>query len=224
MNKSMEDIVKELKAPFDENKIEFKVGATNQEKTMGLALAYVEARAIQERLDEVVGFTNWSVSYREVQGGFLCCLSLRINGEWIAKEDGAQVTEYESLKGGISSAFKRVASSGWGIGRYLYDVESRWYSIRKRGKSYEFTINPTIATQPKGEMPPNNRQLNNQEEIQDKLKKSLLMKVSFGKYKGLSLGEIFELDYRYIQYLIDKSRDTSLVNACSYLKLKYGKN
>lgn len=64
----------------------------------------------------MVGFNNWKVSYKEIQGGFLCSLSLRV--------DGAQITDYESIKGGISSAFKRVASSGFAIGRYLYDAES----------------------------------------------------------------------------------------------------
>ncbi|GLI57793.1 hypothetical protein PM10SUCC1_33070 [Propionigenium maris DSM 9537] len=182
MNKSPEDIIKELQAPFKESDIDFKVGATNKEKTMGLALFYVQARAIQRRLDEVVGFMNWKVSYREVQGGFLCCLSLRINGEWITKEDGAQITEYESVKGGISSAFKRVASSGFAIGRYLYDAEPSWYPIRLQGKGYEFTINPIpnftnrrdgSSTITKDSTKPEN-----------KLEKARLMQVTFGKYNG----------------------------------------
>lgn len=74
MTKPTEQIMRELQAPFNENELEFKVGATNSDKTMGLALCYVEARAIQNRLDQVVGFTNWKASYREVQGGFLCSM------------------------------------------------------------------------------------------------------------------------------------------------------
>lgn len=54
----MKEIEEKLKAKFDENEIEFRVGATNSDKTMGLALAYVQARAIQNRLDEVLGFDN----------------------------------------------------------------------------------------------------------------------------------------------------------------------
>jgi len=117
MNKTMDQLIQELQEPFMEDELEFKVGVINPDKTMGLALAYVEARAIQNRLDKVVGITNWKVSYREVQGGFLCSMSLRFDGEWVSKEDGAQTTDYESVKGGISSAFKRVAASGWGVGR-----------------------------------------------------------------------------------------------------------
>ena len=118
----MKEISEKLKEKFSESDIEYRVGATNTDRTMGLALAYVSARAIQSRLDEVLGMENWKVSYREIQGGFLCTLSIRknSNSEWIEKEDGASVTDFESVKGGISNAFKRVASSGFGIGRYLY--------------------------------------------------------------------------------------------------------
>ena len=116
----MKGIYEKLKEKFAESDIEYRIGALNSDKTKGLALAYVSARAIQNRLDEVVGFENWKVSYKEIQGGFLCTLSIRINDEWIEKEDGANVTEFESVKGGISNSFKRVASSGFGIGRYLY--------------------------------------------------------------------------------------------------------
>lgn len=216
MNKSLEQIIKELKAPFHMEKIEFKVGATNQEKTMGLALAYVEARAIQNRLDEVIGFNNWKTSYQEVQGGFLCSMSLRIGGEWIEKQDGAQITDYESVKGGISSAFKRVASSGWGIGRYLYGVQSEWYPIRKRGKSYEFTINPSIELNPRQEVLEGNNKTT-EEKSQDKLTKARLLEITFGKYTGKTLGDIYDTDKRYFQYLIDKTQDQGLRNACKYL-------
>ena len=43
----MKGIYEKLKEKFDEKDLEFRVGATNSDKTMGLALAYVQARAIQ---------------------------------------------------------------------------------------------------------------------------------------------------------------------------------
>ena len=72
----MKEISEKLKEKFSESDIEYRVGATNTDRTMGLALAYVSARAIQSRLDEVLGMENWKVSYREIQGGFLCTLQL----------------------------------------------------------------------------------------------------------------------------------------------------
>lgn len=70
MEKSIEVTIQQLKERFVEEQLEFEVGATNKDKIMGLALAYVEARSIQDRL----GFSNWKVSYREVKDGFLCSL------------------------------------------------------------------------------------------------------------------------------------------------------
>ena len=71
----------------------------------------------------------------------------------IDREDGAQITEYESVKGGISSAFKRAAASGWGVGRYLYDLRNQWFPIKQRGKGYEFAVTPKISTEDKGSTP-----------------------------------------------------------------------
>lgn len=219
MSKSLEEITRELKLPFSQEKIEYKVGATNQEKTMGLALAYIQARGIQDRLDEVVGFSNWKVSYTELQGGFLCSLSLRIDGEWIEKQDGSQNTEFEAIKGGISSAFKRVASSGWGIGRFLYDIDSQWFPIRKVGKGYQFTITPSIDIVPEKELVSEEKAIK-EEQPKDKLSKARMLQITFGKYSGKILGDVYDSNKRYIQYLIDKSQDQSLVNACKYLDLK----
>lgn len=210
----MEEIIKKLKAKFNEDELEFRVGATNTDKTMGLALAYVQARAIQNRLDEILGFENWKVSYREIKDGFLCTLSIRINNEWIEKEDGASVTDFESVKGGISNAFKRVASSGFGIGRYLYDTKKCWYPIKKHGNSYVFAETPKL-------------ELN--EEKQDTVKTETRAKtqapkedsqdivINFGKYKGQSLSDIYHNDRGYIRYLRDKSKDTEIIKECKKL-------
>ena len=205
----MKGIYEKLKEKFDEKDLEFRVGATNSDKTMGLALTYVQARAIQNRLDEVVGFENWKVSYKEIQGGFLCTLSIRINNEWIEKEDGASVTDFESVKGGISNAFKRVASSGFGIGRYLYNARNSWYPIKPQGKGFVFAETPKLQLnedQPKAETRPKAEPQNNDEII-----------ITFGKYKGQSLIDIYHNDRSYIKYLRDKSKDTEIIKVCEKL-------
>ena len=177
----MKGIYEKLKEKFAESDIEYRIGALNSDKTKGLALAYVSARAIQNRLDEVVGFENWKVSYREIQGGFLCTLSIKINDEWISKEDGAGITGgYESIKGGISNAFKRVASSGFGIGRYLYNARDSWYCVKKQGSGYIFAETPKLQlkeekeSQPKAEIRPKAEPQKNTEII-----------ITFGNYKGI---------------------------------------
>lgn len=199
------NLKEQLEKPFLDDELEFRVGATTSDKTKGLALAYIQARAIQNRLDEVVGIENWRISYKEINGGFLAKLELKINNEWIAKEDGANVTDYEAIKGGISSAFKRAASV-WGIGRYLYEIESQWLPIEQKGKAYIFKETPKLN---------NKDQENNNNTSKEERAKNI--ELTFGKYKGKTLGDIFNENKEYLVYLIANSKDTKIVNACKYL-------
>lgn len=208
----MNNLLEKLREHFDENDLEFRVGATNTDKTMGLALAYVQARAIQNRLDEVVGIENWKVSYKEIQGGFLCTLSIRINNEWISKEDGASITDYESVKGGISNAFKRVASSGFGIGRYLYNARNCWYAIKPQGKGFVFAETPKL--QLNKDTPKDNKKKDTIEVPKNDYQDIV---VNFGKYKGHTLKDIYKNDVNYIKYLRDKSNDVDIVKSCEKL-------
>ena len=201
---TIKNLKKDLEKPFNENELEFRVGATNFDKTKGLALAYVQARSIQNRLDEVLGIENWRVSYTEINGGFIATLEIRINNEWIGKQDGSENTDYEAIKGGISSAFKRAASV-WGIGRYLYEVETQWYPIELRGKSYMFKETPKL----------NKKLLENK--IESKENKAKDIEITFGKYKGKNLGEILNENKEYLKYLITNSKDIKIINACKYL-------
>lgn len=127
-------IEKELKKPFKPDEIEYRITATSKDK--GLAVAYIQNRAIQNRLDEVMGFNNWKNEFSVIDKGKICGLSLRINEEWITKYDGASDTNIASTKGGISDSMKRAAVQ-WGIGRYLYKLPSQWVKIDEKGKILE---------------------------------------------------------------------------------------
>lgn len=113
--------------PFEESHIEWRLaqcGKKNDGGVWGTCLAYIQARAIMDRLDEVAGPEYWKAEYSFIgTAGVICKLSIKCGGEWVTKEDGAEQTDIESFKGGISSALKRAAVL-WGIGRYLYDLES----------------------------------------------------------------------------------------------------
>ena len=219
-NKSPEEIMQELQSPFKGDELEYRVGATNRDKTKGLALAYVEARAIQNRLDQVVGLHNWRMSYKEVQGGFVCTLSLRIEGEWISKEDGAQVTEFESIKGGISSAFKRVASSGWGIGRYLYSMRDNWYAIEQSGKGYRFKDKPIISSNDKIiiEKTPEVKPVTIRTAVNPvrapKRPYKESFRLTFGKYKGINIEELYVQDRGYFMWLMKNGKTPDVIRAC----------
>lgn len=144
----MKELLAALSEPFPAEAIDWRVGATNSEKTKGIALAYIQARPVMERLDEVVGPENWTDTYAPIQDkngmvGFICTLSLRISGEWVAKTDGADTSDIEAIKGGISDAFKRAAVK-WGVGRYLYDLPNVWVPIEARGKSVVLKETPKL--------------------------------------------------------------------------------
>ena len=122
-----EEQAKKLEYPFPSNEIEWRVLITSRDKTKGQVAAYVDSRAIQRRLDAVIGKDNWQNRFYTVSGKDnasttqVCELSIFYpeRSEWITKSDGAGNTDIEPVKGGLSNAFKRAASI-WGIGRYLY--------------------------------------------------------------------------------------------------------
>jgi len=132
----MKDYKQLLEKPFPFKSIQWRVGSTSRDKTKGIALAYIDSRAVSERLDEVFGIDGWQTALREIpKGGVICTLECKfVNDDgsvtWVQKEDGSDFTDIESIKGGISGAFKRVAASGYGIGRYLYDLPNIWCPLK----------------------------------------------------------------------------------------------
>lgn len=109
-------------APFD---IEWRIQQSGLKngKPWGKVLAYVTNRAIMERLDAVVGPGAWRNEFSVGPGGgVMCGIGIKVGDEWITKYDGAENTDIEPVKGGISGAMKRAAVH-WGIGRYLYNLE-----------------------------------------------------------------------------------------------------
>lgn len=121
------DLFATLAMPFQKDQIK-------QRSQGGRTLFYITARMAQNRLDEAVGPENWTVEYRETQRGVVATVSIRINGEWVAKSDGGgyagmevknrqgeyEIDEENDVKTAYSDSFKR-ACVVWGIGRYLYN-------------------------------------------------------------------------------------------------------
>ncbi|WP_080869240.1 Rad52/Rad22 family DNA repair protein [Aneurinibacillus migulanus] len=139
-------VLEALQAPFPPEDIEWRVGSTNKEKTKGLALAYVTNRAIQNRLDEVFGPFGWQNQFKEwKQGSQLCGISVKFGDEWITKWDGADDSNQEATKGGLSDSMKRAAYQ-WGIGRYLYRLPQVWMPIKQVGRSYVLDKKPTLPS------------------------------------------------------------------------------
>lgn len=131
-----EEQAKKLALPFTFDEIEWRVLRVSKKKPVAQVAAYVDSRAIQKRLDEVVGRENWQNEFETVTGAdnkstaHICKLRIYYpeRGEWITKSDGAGCTDVEPIKGGLSNAFKRAASM-WSIGRYLYELKNIWADV-----------------------------------------------------------------------------------------------
>jgi hypothetical protein len=133
-----------LARPFDPAEVKWKAQATRENRA--LAVAYVDARVIQDRLDEVLGPANWQDEYEFLEGGgVLCRLRLRIGGEWLTKVDvggeSEQPDEGDRRKAAVSDALKRAAVK-WGLGRYLYRLPHQWVDYDPKKKQLVRT--PTL--------------------------------------------------------------------------------
>ncbi len=134
-------IIEKLSEPFAPEKIKWRVGSRTKEKAKGMVLAYLDARDVMERLDEVVGSENWQNKLIPTPDGMICELGIRyiqavpeevggdhFESEWIWKSNSAGETAVEEVKGAGSDAFKR-AGVLFGIGRYLYDLPNQWVEL-----------------------------------------------------------------------------------------------
>ena len=147
MSTDLETITKKLLEPFPDAVIKWKPGATTQDKSKALAMPYVDARAVQDRLDQVVGVLGWKDEYEFLSdGSALCRLSLRINEEWITKMDvgspSEQPDEGDRRKAALSDALKRAAVK-FGIGRHLYSLTPKWVEYDAKKKRLKQT--PTLG-------------------------------------------------------------------------------
>ena len=110
----------QLQRPLSYEEIEFRQQGKPNAKGNIQIVPYINNRAVMNRLDECVKPEHWKCAFEKWgDKGVKCQLSIRIDGEWITKEDCAEETDIEPVKGGISDAMKR-ASVQWGIGRELY--------------------------------------------------------------------------------------------------------
>jgi hypothetical protein len=144
-------ITRALSAPFDAAEVKFKPAVVSGNRA--LALAYVDARVIQDRLDDVLGVMGWQDSYKILpDGSVMCRLRLKIGEQWITKVDVGGQSEQpdggDRTKAAFSDALKRAAVK-FGVGRYLYRLPSQWcdYDPHKR----QFVRPPTV---PASALPP----------------------------------------------------------------------
>jgi hypothetical protein len=145
-----------LAAPFDPKEVKFKPAVVTGSRAM--AMAFVDARTIQDRLDEVLGVGGWQDDYEVLPDGTVVCrLQVCLNGVWLTKVDVGSPSEQpddgDKRKAAFSDALKRAAVK-FGVGRYLYRLPAQWvdYDPKKR----QFLKTPTLPAfaQPTGPREP----------------------------------------------------------------------
>ncbi len=118
-----------LDAPFEADEVKWKPQSITKDQTRALAICYVDARVVMDRLDEVLGLGCWQTHYREMSKGVVCTLRVRIGTEWFEHEDvgnfSEQPDEGDQFKAAFSDSLKRAAVH-IGIGRYLYRLPHQW--------------------------------------------------------------------------------------------------
>ncbi len=131
---------------FSPEDIAWKPIAVSKKNGKVMMAAYLSNRAIMDRLDAVCGPGNWRNEFvAGPNGGLLCGLSIRIVredgiAEWVTKWDGAENSDVEPVKGGLTNSMRRAAVQ-WNIGRYLYRLPAPWVPVDERGRP---TVQPRI--------------------------------------------------------------------------------
>ena len=135
---------KMLREPFSIENIEWRIQSAGKKdgKLWAICMAYLTARAVMDRLDDVCGPENWKNEYDKGPcGGVMCGISIWDGQKWVTKWDGTDDAKEKSdnaqhvdgVKSGFTGAMKR-AGVQWGIGRYLYNLPLSFARITPNGK------------------------------------------------------------------------------------------
>lgn len=120
------------------DKVQIKAQALSSDQSRAMAVAYLEARDVAQRLDDVCGPQSWSDTYQLLQAGpsewvVECRLSVHPPVEGARPVTKCDVGLGEDAKAAYSDAFKRAAVK-FGLGRFLYTLPKVWgdYDSAKR--------------------------------------------------------------------------------------------
>lgn len=128
----LEDVMVHLSKPFEPEDVSWKPQATTKDNTRALAIAYADPRAYQDRLNEVVP-GDWSDEYEVYEGGTVVLCKLTVCGVTRCDIGEAPAVDQNTACSALAQAFKRAATK-FGLGRYLYSLESQWVDYDAKHK------------------------------------------------------------------------------------------
>ena len=121
----MNNLISKLSKPIP---YQWRVQSRSKDKSKAICTAYIDARDVMKVLDE---HCEWEVQYKELAGFLFAGIGIKVDGQIMWRwdcgqriEDNPQDQMYEQAgKSAASDAFKRAAVM-WGVGRFLYDLET----------------------------------------------------------------------------------------------------
>src|SRR5260221_5019151 len=125
-----------LAAPFPADDVNWRPAGKGGANTRAQVVAYVDARAVQDRLDAVLGPLGWAFDWQPVHvddKGDVTIAKGTLTVEGVSKSDVGTASTYEPSKSAVSDALKRAAVL-WGVGRYLYELAPATVTLDAQGR------------------------------------------------------------------------------------------
>ena len=121
-----------LSQPFPAQVVNWKPQATSKDGQKALAVPYVEVRAYQDRLNEIMG-ADWSDDYEVLDSGTVVICRLTIGGVTRSDVGESNPSNRNTATSALAQAFKRACVK-FGLGAYLYHLPGRWeeYDSQRR--------------------------------------------------------------------------------------------
>ena len=132
------EIQSALRVPFTADLTSWLPKSVNKEKKQALALAYIEPRNYEDRLN-VLCPDDWEVFFRPWGDNQIIC-ELTICGLIRSSTGEAEANDANTATSAEAQAFKRACSK-FGLGRYLYSMPRQFAAVEigEKGKCRGFT-------------------------------------------------------------------------------------
>jgi len=134
-----QEIYKELRKPFEARFVSWKINNYSKDGLSAQITFHIDARAVQNKLNEVVGLDGWSFLYEEGRGGSVHGkLTVRAGERDVIREDVGYPNSDNSQhpdKDAVSDALKRCAVH-FGVGQFLYALPNKWVKLTESKQRY----------------------------------------------------------------------------------------
>jgi len=134
----LQSILPALKAKMP---YKWRVQSFSKQKPMATCVAYIDARDVMDRLDEICIY-GWERLHTEFKNHLYAGISIVMpNGEKLTRWDCGVESNTDAEKGEASDSFKRAAVN-WGIGRFLYDLGMEYVTANeaKTNGNYPYCV------------------------------------------------------------------------------------